>query len=544
MNISENTPCSPVNTNKLTENQQCSICIEDFNGRDTAIVQTRCGHLFDLKCFATSFVTQAINQRKCAICRQDPIPTLDLTTNETYHNDFFPDQAFFDACIKGDKDALNAYVSKDIYIDVTTTTADRSTGLLLAAQHGKLEIVKILLEKKADINATDSNEGETPLMRACLNKHIDIIELLLNHNANINIKDNNGWNALMIACAKGHEKIAQTLINSHAEVNAQNLKGYTALMLACAKGHEKIVQTLINSHAEVNARNSKGYTALMIACEKGHEKTVQTLINSHAEVNAQDSKGQTAVILACVGGHEKIVQTLINSHPEVTAQALHYADLQQSKEDLINFVRRNMHPLFGSIPGAGLLDSVRFLRVMLSLCESSYQDAFPKNIIGVGSGKGFLEKCFELMGEVKVKCYDRDPLNDFVPVEQAEFPKDIEKCLPDDCSNYVLVSGYPQGFLGPVLSEFIRRGGEMLCITVEAGLFCNMHAEFEDNSDVLNEALKALRKKNGEFFQVKLRDYSRIAPPSYIQFYNWPSSVKQSMFESQELKSLCSDIDS
>ena len=119
MNISANTPCSPVSTSKLTENQQCPICIEDFNGRDTAIVQTRCGHFFDLKCFATSFVTQAINQRKCAICRQDPIPILDLTTNNTYHNDFFPDQAFFVACIKGDKDALNAYVSKDIYTEST-----------------------------------------------------------------------------------------------------------------------------------------------------------------------------------------------------------------------------------------------------------------------------------------------------------------------------------------------------------------------------------------------------------------------------------------
>ena len=284
----------------------------------------------------------------------------------------------------------------------------------------------------------------------------------------------------------------------------------------------------------------------MLACAEGHEKIVQTLINSNAEVNAQNLKGYTALMLACAGGHEKIVQTLINSNSEVKAQALHYADLQQkkinSKNDLTDFVQGNMHPLFASVPGCGFLNPVRFLNVMLSLCESSYQDAFPKNIIGVGSGKGFLEKCFELMGEVKVKCYDRDPRNDFVPVEQAEFPKDIEKCLPDDCSNCVLVSGYPQGFLGPVLSEFIRRGGEMLCTTVEGDLFCHMHAECEDNPDVLNEGIKALRKKNGEFFQVKLSEYSIIAPPSYIQFYNWPSSVKQSMFESQELKSLCFDI--
>ena len=230
----------------------------------------------------------------------------------------------------------------------------------------------------------------------------------------------------------------------------------------------------------------------------------------------------------------------------------HYADLQQqkinSKNDLIDLIDL----VKDKFPCCGSLDPTRFLNVMLSLCESSYQDAFPKNIIGIGSKKGFLEKCFGLMGEVNVKCYDRNPYNEFVPVEQAEFPKDIEKCLPDDCSNCVLVSGYPQGYLGPVLSEFIRRGGEMLCTTVERSLFSDTHARYEDNPDVLKEGIKALRKKNGEFFEVKLNEhsfdvesneYSIMAPSSYIQFYNWPSSVKQSMFESQELKSLCFDID-
>ena len=315
MNISANPPCSPVSTSKLTENQQCPICIEDFNGRNTAIVQTRCGHLFDLKCLATSFITQAIDQRRCAICRQDPIPTLDLTTNKTYHNDFFPDQVFFDACITGDKDILNAYVSKDIYIDVTTATEDHSTGFLLAARYGNLEIVKILLEKKADVNATDSNEGMTPLMRACLSGHIDIIEFLLNHNVNINIKDNDGWTALMLATVEGYNTITQILIDKGADVNAQDLKGETALMLACAMGYEKIVQTLINSHAEVNAQDLKGHTALMAACEAGCEEIVQILIDKGAMVNAQDLKGRTALTLASLYGYKDIINILNDSSP-------------------------------------------------------------------------------------------------------------------------------------------------------------------------------------------------------------------------------------
>ena len=195
-----------------------------------------------------------------------------------------------------------------------------------------------------------------------------------------------------------------------------------------------------------------------------------------------------------------------------------------------------------AVPGCGRLDPVRFLGVMLSLCESAYQDAFPKTVISIGSGQAFLEKCFDSMGGVSVKCYDREPLTRFLPVEQAEFPKDINKCLPDDCSSCLLVSGYPQGYLGPVLTEFIRRGGEMLCTTVEGGLFCDVHEGYEDNPKVLRDGIKKLRKKDGAFFEVQLTDYTLMGPASFIQFYNWPSGVRQLMIDSSILNGLCSHI--
>ncbi|WP_257266383.1 hypothetical protein, partial [Endozoicomonas sp. ONNA2] len=141
---------------------------------------------------------------------------------------------------------------------------------------------------------------------------------------------------------------------------------------------------------------------------------------------------------------------------------------RESKKVLCELVMNNIE-LFNilfryiAVPGCGRLKPERFLGVMLSLCESAYQGTFPKTVISIGSGQAFLEKCFSLMGDINVKCYDREPLTRFLPVAQAEFPKDINNCLPDDCSNCLLVSGYPQGFLGPVLLEFIRRGGEMLC---------------------------------------------------------------------------------
>ncbi|MGO0308355.1 hypothetical protein ACTL6P_17475 [Endozoicomonas acroporae] len=220
----------------------------------------------------------------------------------------------------------------------------------------------------------------------------------------------------------------------------------------------------------------------------------------------------------------------------------------KSKKALCELVMNNIECCniifpYIAVPGCGRLDPVRFLGVMLSLCESAYQDAFPKTVISIGSGQAFLEKCFDSMGGVSVKCYDREPLTRFLPVEQAEFPKDINKCLPDDCSSCLLVSGYPQGYLGPVLTEFIRRGGEMLCTTVEGGLFSDVHEGYEDDPKVLRDGIKKLRKKNGAFFEVQLTDYTLMGPSSFIQFYNWPSSVRRLMFDSRILNGLCSDIE-
>ncbi|WP_257266382.1 hypothetical protein, partial [Endozoicomonas sp. ONNA2] len=141
---------------------------------------------------------------------------------------------------------------------------------------------------------------------------------------------------------------------------------------------------------------------------------------------------------------------------------------RESKKALCELVLNNTKPFnivfpYIAVPGCGHFKPERFLDVVLSLCESAYQGTFPKKVISIGSGQAFLEKCLSLMGDVTVKCYDREPLTRFLPVEHAEFPKDINNCLPDDCRDCLLVSGYPQGFLGPVLLEFIRRGGEMLC---------------------------------------------------------------------------------
>jgi ankyrin repeat protein len=74
---------------------------------------------------------------------------------------------------------------------------------LIAARNGRFNVLKVLLDKGADINAQD-NRGDTALMRAVTNatsgdetaNDLKAVTLLLARGANVNLRDKNGFTAL------------------------------------------------------------------------------------------------------------------------------------------------------------------------------------------------------------------------------------------------------------------------------------------------------------------------------------------------------------
>ncbi|XP_056628704.1 KN motif and ankyrin repeat domain-containing protein 3 [Triplophysa dalaica] len=85
------------------------------------------------------------------------------------------------------------------------------TALMLAVSHGRLEMVRALLDCGADVNVQD-DEGSTALMCASEHGRAQIVSLLLEHPAcDISVVDNDGSNALSIALEAAHNDIAVLL---------------------------------------------------------------------------------------------------------------------------------------------------------------------------------------------------------------------------------------------------------------------------------------------------------------------------------------------
>jgi len=72
------------------------------------------------------------------------------------------------------------------------------TPLMLAAKRGDGQVVKSLLKKGADANAT-SEDGWTALMAASEGGHLAIVKRLLKYGADVNATDEYGWTARMSA---------------------------------------------------------------------------------------------------------------------------------------------------------------------------------------------------------------------------------------------------------------------------------------------------------------------------------------------------------
>jgi hypothetical protein len=138
--------------------------------------------------------------------------------------------------------ASEQIVSKNSY-QVTTS----HPSLHMAALNGDITTVKSLLLQGAYINARDQLEC-TPLYRAASKGHTEIVRLLLEQKANPYAAEVNGLCALHIASLYGHLPAVNLLLQI-TNVNIQDKDGYTPLFLATRSQHIPIIKALINRGA-------------------------------------------------------------------------------------------------------------------------------------------------------------------------------------------------------------------------------------------------------------------------------------------------------
>ncbi|KAL1928090.1 hypothetical protein VTP01DRAFT_3006 [Rhizomucor pusillus] len=101
------------------------------------------------------------------------------------------DQDQFGYARRNEKEALCKVVTKDT---VNNKDAEGLTALHHAADRGHVDIIKVLLDLGADINAT-TNDSETALHLACISDQVEVAKLLLERGCDADIRDADGLTA-------------------------------------------------------------------------------------------------------------------------------------------------------------------------------------------------------------------------------------------------------------------------------------------------------------------------------------------------------------
>lgn len=227
-----------------------------------------------------------------------------------------------------------------------------------------IEVARFLLENGVDINSYDEIYGSA-LAAAAKNGSLPMVRLLLNRGADVN-----GFGgvvhrrALQAASSHGHEAIVRLLLQNGAMVNETISDADTALQAACERGHENIVKLLFEFGANVNAKGGVYGTALQAAAERGYHTVVELLLAGGADVNAQGGQFGYALQAAAVGGHASIVRLLLDAGADIDAQGGGFRDTLtaasiRNHENLVRLLLERgaaVQPMIGRlIPDSGIM---------------------------------------------------------------------------------------------------------------------------------------------------------------------------------------------
>ncbi len=165
---------------------------------------------------------------------------------------------------------------------VNFATSSSLTPLGLAAQRGYFHIMKFLIERNADVNVTVSSgehilhiivqedyAGLDPYRRPMTElQRYELIKMLVDKGADINAVDNKGYTPLHSAACYGNIKTVEWLLELGAAINAQTAdNNSTALHIAAMCGRMELVKLLVGYGADISVMDLDGKTPRLLIAE-------------------------------------------------------------------------------------------------------------------------------------------------------------------------------------------------------------------------------------------------------------------------------------
>ncbi len=187
--------------------------------------------------------------------------------------------------------------------------------VLHAANSGKMEIMKYLLELGADPNTRGFSGGHSPLSLAIEWKDLDMVKLLLEHGADPNGEDRrdrvpDGYDRRLLNLAIGLDQtaIVKEMIRHGAEIGPNRSGGKGPLHRAIEKGNRDIVKLLLDNGYPVTVDQRTRSGPLEVAAQKGDVEIIRLLLKKGASPHSE-----RVLSRALTGGNIEAMEFLIEN---------------------------------------------------------------------------------------------------------------------------------------------------------------------------------------------------------------------------------------
>jgi uncharacterized protein len=200
----------------------------------------------------------------------------------------YNEKSFIDSIVNNNVTAVTLFLEAGMSTNLSTA---EGTPLTIAASRSQMEIIKILVEKGADVNQKDKDKL-APLMAALLGEgkaaaKLPVAKFLIEKGADLNVQytvKGIVFTPLIFAITAEEIEMVKMLLDKKADVNAPEAKsGVTPLMFAVTYKNVAITKLLLDKGADVNRKNKDGATALMVATNQKDAEMVKLLKSAGAQ---------------------------------------------------------------------------------------------------------------------------------------------------------------------------------------------------------------------------------------------------------------------
>ncbi|KAG9237406.1 ankyrin repeat-containing domain protein [Amylocarpus encephaloides] len=228
----------------------------------------------------------------------------------------FPPTLLCRAAWLGETAAVDFLLKRGVEVDPKEPLFGMSP-LHLAARMGHVEVSKLLITAKADVNFL-SLFDITPLANVAPLGHVEIVKLIIDAKADVNLKDESGWSVLQNSVNRGMHTMVKLLLDAGIDKNYPSDESYT-LIQAAWKDFPKCCKALLEAGADTSMPNDTR-PPLWWAANIGLVSICRLLLEYGADPNWKSTAHAPILIQAVNESKVELVELLLDKGADIDAQ--------------------------------------------------------------------------------------------------------------------------------------------------------------------------------------------------------------------------------